>query len=591
MSITPDVKMEKLSRFVFTAPSWPRSLVIILILGLFFDFATSRLGSSIASHIPYLFGTIAFTIPAIIAFLVTKPMVQGLGGSITWNRSALLALACMVFGVIATLLSIGSPVLDIYLPLFYALSLGFVFGIRLLVLAAVADYRPSRVMVPALVQSAAGLLLSTAGFLVKPFFDPLFFWVAIVSHVVFGGGTVLMIWLIDRPLYRAFHIHGLDFLNTFIAHLTDGDKRMEDFFRKIGEEVWVPQVSFFFRRNAKKGAILTIPNVHPGPMGDVGGGNLPRILHESFPDEVMVAHGCATHDFNLVSESEIQKILSAIKDSARDLSHQNAASRSLRLTYGSVQILCQRFGTSLLMVATRSPEKTEDLDYSIGSTIMAEGRRYYPHLGFIDAHNSMTEVSGAVLPATWVATEYIYGAGEGIEACKSLPMHPFRIGVSRVTFPYSRDQGFGDLGVQVLAVEADGQTTAYILMDGNNLLKGLREELRTPLLGIVDDCEIMTTDSHVVNTITGKNPIGQKVAAADILPFVERAVREALSDATESEVAASTACCKKVVIFGSHRVTQLAATVNTIMIFIAPLSLGSLLLAFLLTIIAFIVIR
>jgi putative membrane protein len=544
-----------------------------------------------SSHIPYLFGTIAFVIPAIIAFFITKPMVQGLGGAITWNRSALLALACMVFGVIATLLSIGSPMLDIYLPLFYAVSLGFVFGIRLLVLAAVADYRPSRVIVPALVQSGTGLILSTAGLLVTPFFDPLFFWVALVSHVVFGGGTVMLIWLVERPLYRAFHIHGLDFLNTFIAHLTDGDKRMEDFFRTIGEEVWVPQVSFFFRRATGKGMLLTIPNVHPGPMGDVGGGNLPRILHASFPEEVMVAHGCATHDFNLVSETEIQKIITALRASAETLSFTPAASRSLRLSQGSVQFLCQRFGPSLLMVATRAPEKTEDLDYSIGSTIMAEGHRYYPHLGFIDAHNSMTDVESAVLPATRVATEYVRGAEKGMEACNSVPLHPFRAGISRVTFPYSREQGFGDIGVQALVIETDSQKTAYVLLDGNNLVRGLREELRAPLLGIVDDCEIMTTDSHVVNTITGKNPIGQKVPAADIVPYVERAVREAVADASACDVAASTACCRKVVIFGSHRVTQLAATVNTIMVFIAPLSLAILLLAFLLTIIAFIVIH
>jgi putative membrane protein len=325
-------------------------------------------------------------------------------------------------------------------------------------------------------------------------------------------------------------------------------------------------------------------------MGDVGGGNLPCILHESFPDEVIVAHGCATHDFNLVSESEIQKIVTAIQDSMKDLAYQNSASRSLRLTHGSVQFLCQRFGSSLLIVATRSPEKTEDLDYSIGSTIMAEGHRYYPHLGFIDAHNSMTDVGSAVLPATWTATEYIAGADMSIEACKALPLHPFRFGVSRVALPYTREQGFGDLGIQVLVIEIDGQRTAYVLMDGNNLAQGIREELRNPLLDSVDDCEIMTTDSHVVNTITGNNPIGQQIAAMEILPYVEQAVRDAVADAGDGSVASATACCRRIVVFGSHRVTQLAATVNTILIFIAPLSLGILLLAFLLTIIAFIVI-
>ena len=73
--------------------------------------------------------------------------------------------------------------------------------------------------------------------------------------------------MIERPLRRAFKIRGLAFINAFIAHMTDGSKGMEDFFREIGEEIFVPQVSFFFRRNEKMPVIFTIPNLHPRPHG------------------------------------------------------------------------------------------------------------------------------------------------------------------------------------------------------------------------------------------------------------------------------------------------------------------------------------
>ena len=45
------------------------------------------------------------------------------------------------------------------------------------------------------------------------------------------------------------------------------------------------------------------------------------------------------------------------------------------------------------------------------------------------------------------------------------------------TLPYSREQGFGDLGVQVLVVEVDGQRTAYVPIDGNNMAEGVRDTL------------------------------------------------------------------------------------------------------------------
>ena len=57
------------------------------------------------------------------------------------------------------------------------------------------------------------------------------------------------------------------------------------------------------------------------------------------------------------------------------------------------------------MVSTRSPERTDDLDYSIGVAIMAEGLGSFSRVAFVDAHNCMTSVGSPVLPATRIATE------------------------------------------------------------------------------------------------------------------------------------------------------------------------------------------
>ena len=131
----------------------------------------------------------------------------------------------------------------------------------------------------------------------------------------------------------------------------------------------------------------------------------------------LVPHGCASHDFNLVSESEIEKLIDAIERSKKDSIYTAGATRSARLSFGSVQVLYQRFGDAVLMITTRSPKMTEDLDYSIGMAIMAEGHRWFPHVAFVDAHNCMCDLSSAVLPATLTATEYQHGAILAMEAC------------------------------------------------------------------------------------------------------------------------------------------------------------------------------
>lgn len=577
-----DVKLGQLARYIFTTPSWQRSLFLIVILGFIIDGAGVRAWVILPfSTLPFS-GTLAFTIPALVALALTKPIIEYNGKTMTWNRSALLALTCTVFGVIITYIALASSVKLI--PLFYAISLGFVFGLRLLVLVAIADYRISRMWFPAITQSGVGIL---AGMVV---FSPSFGVLALVLHLVFGLGFAILIWMIERPLKRAFKIRGLAFINAFIAHMTDGSKGMENFFREIGEEIYVPQVSFFFHRNDTKSIIFTVPNLHPGPMGEIGGGNLPKVLHDNFEEETFVAHGCATHDFNLVSESEIDKVIEAIHKSRTGITYSGLAGKSGQLSIGSVKVLYQRFGDSVLLVTTRSPLRTEDVDFSIGMTIMAEGHRWFPHVAVVDAHNCMTDLSSPVLLATLTATEYQQASLEAMDLCRTTHLYSFRTGFAHIRLPFTREQGFGDLGIQVLVVEADSQKTAYVLLDGNNMAKGVREELLQQILTLVDNAEVMTTDSHVVNTITGKNPVGMHVSVSEFLPFVIQAVRTAIDDLAPSEVAGSTAHCERVVVFGSNTISQLASTVNAMLVFVAPLSLAMLLLAFLLSLIAYIVI-
>ncbi|HQC33213.1 MAG TPA: DUF2070 family protein [Methanoculleus sp.] len=579
MESSPDVRFERLTRYLFSAPSWPRSLLLIVLLGVVIDIAAYRVGNGF-----FLVGTLGFALPALVAFLLTVPLVEVFGRQITYNRSGLLALACTVLMVILSL----SPVLVFGRELFsalYAGVLGLATGIRLLVLVAVADYRITRMAAPALLQGVTGI--AVGAWIFTPGFVPY----AILLQVVFGLVFVLLIGLIERPLKRAFQVSGLNFLNAFIAHLTDGSKSMEAFFRDIGEEVCVQQASLFFSRDSGEDVLFTVPNVHPGPMGDVGGGNLPRVLHDTFAAETLVAHGCATHDFNLVSESEIETIARAIEASGEGISFADTASRPVRVASGSVSILCQRFGDALLMVSTRSPERTEDLDYSIGMVIMAEGRCFFSEVAFVDAHNCMTSVGSPVLPATRIAMEYIDAAREGFSAARDLPAEPLAVGVSHVRVPFTREQGFGSLGVQALVTDAGGKRAAYVLVDGNNMAPGVRERLLEVVLGYADEAEIMTTDTHTVNTISGKNPVGYVVPVDAIAPYIEQAVREAVADIAPARVGAATASCEGVVVFGSQRVSQLASTVNAMLAFIGPISLIILLLAFLLSVFAYLLLQ
>jgi putative membrane protein len=574
MAASPDARMEHLTRFLFTAPPWYVPVCLMVLAGLGLDLGMGRIPGPLSP------GILAFTVPAVLAFLTTKPLVNLAGSFTTWNRSASLALAGLVFSLCTTLPGILLPLPGLFTFL-YAFSLGLVFGIRLLVLVATADYRPARMFPAALSQSLWGL---PAGWLLLP--GP-FLPATLVAHAAVCAAALILVSLIERPLRRIFRIHIFHFLNAFLAHLTDGSRGMETFFSALGEGITLPQVSFLFRRDAGKAILLTVPNVHPGPVGDEGGGRLPHILHASLDGEVLVAHGCSTHDYNLTREEEAGKIVAAVRESLGGITPTPAASRSIRIREGSVDLLCQRFSDSLLLVGTRAPERTEDLDPAIGWVLMAEGHRLYGQVALVDAHNSMTEVSGGTYLGSPVATEYLAGGLRAMEAGTGLERSPFRAGVARIPLPFTREEGLGDLGVQALVIEAAGQRTAYILLDGNNIVKGGREVLLGGVRDLVDDAEVMTTDTHVVNTITGKNPVGLKVPPAEIAPYVRRAVEAAIADLGQAEAGAATAWCRDIQVFGPQRIAQIASITTTTVNFIGPLGISLLLSSYLLTLVTF----
>jgi len=100
----------------------------------------------------------------------------------------------------------------------------------------------------------------------------------------------------------------------------------------------------------------------------------------------------------------------------------------------------------------------------------------------------------------------------------------------------------------------------------------------------------MTTDSHVVNTLSGRNPIGYRVSFEELYPYVEEAVNSALDDCSPAEAGGSTVWCEGIVVFGSQRISQLASTVNAMLVFIAPLGVAITLLAFIFSIVAYMIV-
>lgn len=569
-------QLEGLSALIMQAPSWRRSVLFLLLLGGAIEVMLLLAGIRYSELVAYS-GIIVFTVPALFAAFVTVPLVRRGGNDITLDWSALIALGSCV----ATILITFSPVLLLatdFVVLFFATSLGIVFFLRILILGAIVDHHLRHILVPALTQTAVA---SLSGYLLLGDAFALF---VIPLHIFFGLAAWAFIWILERPMKQALGLSPLGFVNAFMAHMVYGSTALEDFFRQMGDPVTVIFGTLLFRREGCDPMTVTAPNLHPGPLGEIGGSALPRLLTGSLEGQALVFHGMATHDFNPVSASEVETIADSIRDAQKGpLDWHATATHARRYQAGSVSVLAQAFGDTIFIAATRSPDITDDVEYAVGLAIIEEGKQWFRHVVLADTHNSFIDLPPPVLLGSRIGEDYREAAALACEALAGEPQYPYSIGFSQMDVPFTHEEGFGDLGVMAMVIRVEDRETIWLVFDGNNLHVGIREELRDLFLQECTECEISTSDTHVVNMASGKNPVGWKVPLPLFLPFVREAVDSAREDMAPAESAGGTAHCADVVVFGSQRITQLAGIVTGSVGIVWPVALIIMLFAFLST--------
>ena len=148
----------------------------------------------------------------------------------------------------------------------------------------------------------------------------------------------------------------------------------------------------------------------------------------------------------------------------------------------------------------------------------------------VDAHNCINGLTGQ----EGLVEEFSEVASEAIKKAVSSPRDPFKAGMAKTRPPeFSIEDGMGPGGISVLALEVAGKRYAYVVVDGNNMIKGLREHLLAKLAEMgFKDAEVMTTDTHVVNARLlverGYHPVGEAMDWDLFTRHVLEAAREAL---------------------------------------------------------------
>jgi len=580
-----------LSRFIFRAPNWYASIGFALFIAALTGIAAfdSRFVLDDAWQGVFFIG-----LPTAIAGAVTPWVDRRMGGQLTPNRASLLALICelitiaflTVAGVIALVsATLGSNfVFDVLL-----VALASIFAFRLLILLAVSRYSFLKATVPASVQTvaAAGMLAVYSGATTFLLDDPMLqdmlarseqappalqgfipadFVLLAAICLLYALAVWVFLVAIDRPWRSSLGVSALDFLRGFVGYLAEGSDELETFFEDIGEEAIVPVTVLAVRRpDGEEKARFVLPMIHPGPMGEIGGGNLPKRVAEVADGVAFPPHATAGHDFNLVTESEVETILDAAETAFENIEYSAEATAGKRHAEGEATLLGQAFGDDAMVVTTYAPGCADDVDYAVGLSAMAEARTSgLEDVLLVDAHNCNDGLAGEdlghVVPGSQRSFDMIHGAGKLGERLATAETGMLRCGVAWAETPWVPEEGIGPLGMRVAVFEVADERTAYVLIDGNNMEPGLREAILDAVEG-VDTVEVMTSDTHIVNTMDAENQVGQVIPEAEVVERIEALVAEAIDDLEPVEAGMESETAE-VTVFGNDRTETLASTAN-----------------------------
>ncbi|MFW6003765.1 MAG: DUF2070 family protein [Halanaeroarchaeum sp.] len=587
-------ELAALSKYIFRAPSWrttvPSSLLIAAIAGVA-AFDSRFLLEDIWQGI-FFIGA-----PTLFSAAATTPIDRWLGGQLTFTRSSLLAtvgevvLVALVSlaGVVSVFTDLGQNfVFDVLIA-----ALALVFAIRLLVVLAVSRTSPVLASIPASIQTlASGVILFVYSGTMNyfsiggPYLDavlsrskdapseithaflPSDFVLLLGMSALYGIVAYGFVLAVDRPWRRSLGVSSLDFIQGFIGHVAEGSRELETFFEQIGERAIVPVTVLSFRReDGGEKARFVLPMIHPGPMGEIGGGNLPQRVAESTAGLAFPPHATAGHDFNLVTEREVGTLIDAAESALEDIEYHDEATPAIRSVEGEAKVLGQRFGDDGLLVSTFAPTFADDVDYSVGLATMAEARvSGLEDVLLVDAHNSNNGLEGDdlghVVPGSRRSFEMMQAASTTAERLVEAGTEPMRLGTAWDRTPWRIEDGIGPLGVRVAVLEVGDHRTGYVLVDGNNMEPGLRDRILDAVDGL-DAMEVMTTDTHVVNTVESTNQVGDAIAEPALVDLVESLTAAAIEDLEPVEAGMATERAE-VSVFGNDRTETLASQANAV---------------------------
>jgi putative membrane protein len=481
-------------------------------------------------------GISLFAITYITDTIVSKSLLKS-DPIFSIRRMLALSLVCWVIWQVFIILGVGLSLAFGWLLWVKLTLLGFaaVVTLRFLAFNATSSAAKWRQVLSILLGPALSIVAftvfwtsisSVVGLQVLPFM--------VISPIIGYVAVYLLLYSIDRLGRKTYSLPALPLFRAFLLNwVTDQNEPLEKHLEAMGVDADIEVTILKFDASKPKAAII-VPQVHPGPFKNIGSSLLPSLMKKDYEREfggdACVPLGILGHELDLASQAQNNKIIAQTIHSAKFNAQNKLASPLVRVKEGTATASCQIFGDTVLLSFSLAPNTTEDLPQELGRIVSEEAKMFgLKNAVVVNTHNCLT----AVIDTVEHLDELKMAASKCIQKAVVLQTKPFRVG-SATMFPteFNLKCGMGAGGITAIVVEVENQKTAYIVIDGNNMIPGLRETILESLAGLgFDSSEVYTTDTHSVTaSVTGRrgyHPVGEVMDHKLLINYIGEAAKKA----------------------------------------------------------------
>jgi putative membrane protein len=371
-------------------------------------------------------------------------------------------------------------------------------------------------------------------------------------------------YFMDRVGTGSLGIASSVLFKAFLANWTeDIIAPLETFFEKLGNNQDIKIFLLLFRAAERLKAVIVVPALHPGPFKNLGSSLLPSMIqtaiHSKFDCVVSVPHGLVGHELDVASQSQNQRVVDSIVGFVNSSSNHSTATPMVRTESGDAKVSCQVFGDCAFLTLTTAPKTMEDLPPELDAFIVCEARKRGLTALVIDAHNSM----GGQFNLETAITSFSETSVDCLEKAQKCKISSIKLGASTILpREFSVHDGMGPGGISVIVTEVNQQKSAYITIDGNNMVSGLRGKILSSIKEIgIDSGEVLTTDTHsvcgIIRSARGYNLVGEAIDHSKLIGYIKEAITLAIDNLEPVEVSWRNEIIPDVKVIGEKQIAEI----------------------------------